>query len=46
MRDPVVREGVFDVTADDMKLTVEEFYRRSNHPNGAAENVSSGVDPS
>jgi hypothetical protein len=27
--DPVVRTGEVDITVDDMRLTVEEFYRRA-----------------
>ncbi len=43
-RDPVVPEGAIDLTVDDMKLTVEQFYRRLSRQNGAAVNVSLDVD--
>jgi len=43
-RDPDVPEGAIDLTVDDMKLTVEEFYRRSSRQNGAAVNVSLDAD--
>jgi hypothetical protein len=39
-RDPVVREGEFDLTVSDMKLTVEQFYRRLSRQNGGAVNVA------
>jgi putative zinc-binding metallo-peptidase len=37
---PVLANGVFDVTVEDMKLTVEEYYRRLMRQNGAAVNVA------
>jgi hypothetical protein len=37
---PVLANGVFDVTVEDMKLTVEEYYRRLTRQNGAAVNVA------
>ena len=43
-RDPEVAEGVADLTVDDMKLTVEQFYRRFSRQNGAAVNVSLDAD--
>ncbi len=43
-REPVVPNGFFDLTVDDMKLTVEQFYRRSSRQNGAAINVSLDSD--
>ena len=43
-RDPDVTEGVIDLTVDDMKLTVEQYYRRFSRLNGAAVNVSLDVD--
>ena len=39
-RDPVIATGAFDVTVDDMKVTVEEFYRRLTRQNGASVDVS------
>jgi hypothetical protein len=39
-QDPVVSTGDFDVTVEDMKLTVEQFYRRLMRQNGAAVNVA------
>jgi len=43
-RDPDVPEGAIDLNVDDMRLTVEEFYRRSSRQNGAAVNVSLDAD--
>src|SRR5438477_4775121 len=43
-REPVVPNGSFDLTVDDMTLTVEQFYRRSSRQNGAAINVSLDSD--
>ena len=37
---PVQADGVFDVTVEDMKLTVEQYYRRLMRQNGAAVNVA------
>ena len=39
-QEPVVSTGDFDRTVDDMKLTVEQFYRRLSRQNGAAVNVA------
>jgi hypothetical protein len=39
-RDPLVPRGDVDITVEDMKLTVEEFYRRLARQNGAAINVA------
>ena len=38
--EPVVSTGDFDITVEDMKVTVEQFYRRSMRQNGAAVNVA------
>jgi hypothetical protein len=43
-QDPVVSGGDFDRTVDDMKLTVEQFYRRLSRQNGAAVNVALEAD--
>ena len=43
-RDPVVPNGTFDLTVDNMKLTVEQFYRRSSRQNGAAIDVTLDTD--
>ncbi len=37
---PVLANGIFDVTVEDMKLTVAEYYRRLLRQNGAAVNVA------
>jgi len=39
-RDPLVPKGDFDLTVEDMKLTVEQFYRRLAKQNGSAVNVA------
>ena len=39
-RDPLVPNGAFDLTVNQMKLTVEQFFRRSLRKDGAAVNVS------
>jgi hypothetical protein len=39
-QDPLVTTGDFDITVEDMKLTVEQFYRRWIRENGAAANVA------
>jgi GNAT superfamily N-acetyltransferase len=39
-QDPVVTTGDFDVTVEDMRVTVEQFYRRLMKQNGAAVNVA------
>jgi hypothetical protein len=39
-QDPVVSTGDFDITVEDMKLTVEQYYRRLMRQNGAAVNVA------
>ena len=43
-QDPVVSTGDFDVTVEDMKVTVEQFYRRLMRQNGAAVNVALEAD--
>jgi hypothetical protein len=43
-RDPVVPKGDFDITVADMKLTVEQFYRRLTRQNGGAVNVALETD--
>jgi len=43
-QDPVVSTGDFDITVEDMKLTVEQFYRRLMRQNGAAVNVALETD--
>jgi len=40
----VLSTGNFDRTVDDMKLTVEQFYRRLSRQNGAAVNVALEAD--
>ena len=35
-RDPLILKGDFDLTVEDMKLTVEQFYRRLSKQNGSA----------
>jgi len=42
--DPAVPNGNFDVTVEDMKVTVAEFYQRMQRHNGAAVNVALGSD--
>ncbi len=37
---PVLSTGDFDITVEDMKLTVEQYYRRLLRQNGAAVNVA------
>ena len=37
---PVLSTGDFDITVEDMKLTVEQYYRRLMRHNGAAVNVA------
>jgi putative zinc-binding metallo-peptidase len=39
-QEPVLSTGDFDRTVDDMKLTVEQFYRRLSRKNGAAVNLA------
>jgi Putative zinc-binding metallo-peptidase len=39
-QEPVVSTGDFDITVEDMKVTVEEFYQRLARQNGAAVNVA------
>jgi hypothetical protein len=39
-RDPLVKTGDFDITVEDMKLTVEEFYRRWAKTNHASVNLA------
>ena len=43
-QDPLVPKGTVDITTDDMKMTVEQFYRRTARENGAGVNVSLDVD--
>jgi putative zinc-binding metallo-peptidase len=43
-QEPVLSTGDFDRTVDDMKLTVEQFYRRLSRQNGAAVNVAMEAD--
>jgi hypothetical protein len=43
-QDPVVTTGDFDFTVEDMKVTVEDFYRRLMRENGAAVNVALEAD--
>ena len=43
-QDPVVSTGDFDITVEDMKLTVEQYYRRLMRQNGAAVNVALETD--
>ena len=40
----MVSTGDFDITVEDMKVTVEEFYRRLMRQNGAAVNVALETD--
>mgnify|MGYP001562791436 CR=1 FL=1 len=42
--EPVTPSGDFDLTVEDMKLTVEQFYRRLMRQNGAAVNVALEAD--
>jgi hypothetical protein len=41
---PVVSSGDFDITVEDMKLTVEQYYRRLMRQNGAAVNIALETD--
>ena len=41
---PAVASGVFDLTVEDMKLTVGQYYRRLMRHNGAAVNVALETD--
>jgi GNAT superfamily N-acetyltransferase len=43
-QDPAVSTGDFDITVEDMKVTVEQFYRRLMRQNGAAVNVALEAD--
>ena len=43
-QDPVVSTGDFDITVEDMKVTVEEYYRRLSRQNGAGASVALGTD--
>jgi len=43
-QDPVVSAGDFDITVEDMQVTVETFYRRLARQNGAAVNVALETD--
>jgi hypothetical protein len=42
--DPVVPRGEFDITVEDMKLTVEQFYRRLGRQNATAVKVALETD--
>src|SRR6185503_14067981 len=39
-QEPIVSTGDFDITVEDMKVTVEQFYRRLMRENGAGANVA------
>src|SRR5437867_5954902 len=43
-QDPAVSTGDFDITVEDMKVTVEQHYRRLMRQNGAAVNVALEAD--
>jgi hypothetical protein len=43
-QDPVVSTGLFDITVEDMQVTVEQFYQRLMRQNGAAVNVALEAD--
>jgi hypothetical protein len=43
-QDPLVTTGDFDITVEDMKVTVGQFYRRVMRQNGAAVNVALETD--
>ena len=43
-QDPVVSTGDFDITVEDMKVTVEQFYKRMIRQNGAGVNVALETD--
>src|SRR5437867_626850 len=43
-QDPVVSTGDFDITVEDMKVTVEKFYRRLARQNGAGVSVALETD--
>lgn len=43
-QEPVLSTGDFDFTVEDMKVTVEQFYRRMERENGAAVNVALEAD--
>lgn len=43
-QEPVVTTGDFDITVEDMRVTVEQFYRRLTRQNGAAVNVALEAD--
>ena len=42
--EPLVTTGDFDITVEDMKVTVEQYYRRLMRQNGAAVNVALEAD--
>jgi len=42
--EPLVSTGDFDVTVEDLKVTVEQYYRRLTRHNGAAVNVALEAD--
>ena len=43
-QEPLVSTGDFDITVEDMKVTVEQFYRRMMRQNGSAANIALGTD--
>jgi len=43
-RDPLLPKGDFDLTVEQMQLTVEQFYRRLARQNGSAVNVALETD--
>jgi hypothetical protein len=43
-QEPLVSTGDFDVTVEDLKVTVEQYYRRLMRQNGAAVNVALEAD--
>ena len=43
-RDPLLPKGDFDLTVEQMQLTVEQFYRRLSRQNGGALNVALDTD--
>jgi hypothetical protein len=43
-QDPTVSTGDFDITVEDMRVTVEQFYRRLERQNGASVNVTLEAD--
>jgi hypothetical protein len=43
-QDPIVTTGDFDITVEDMRVTVEQFYRKWMRENGGAANVALETD--